>query len=114
MSTSLNAVEYNRMQAGRPRSGGEGDPLASAFLFFAGMSPAILKYRRDQRIAGVPPALCRKANKKAVEMSTSLISGCVQPLAGETPAIRRRRRSFSVCIPFFCRRFACDLSDNFL
>ncbi|MDR2170076.1 MAG: hypothetical protein LBP59_08040 [Planctomycetaceae bacterium] len=29
------------MQAGRPRSGGECDPLASAFLFFAGVSPAI-------------------------------------------------------------------------
>jgi hypothetical protein len=57
--------------------------------------PAILKCRRDQRIAGVPPALCRKANKKAVEISTSLISGLVQPLAGETPAI------------LGCRRFAC-------
>jgi hypothetical protein len=37
--------------------------------------PAILKSRRDQRIAGVSPALCRKANKKAVEIKTSLIGG---------------------------------------
>ncbi|MDR2169099.1 MAG: hypothetical protein LBP59_03055, partial [Planctomycetaceae bacterium] len=31
------------------------------------------------RIAGVPPAICRKANKKAVEILISLISGCTQP-----------------------------------
>jgi hypothetical protein len=37
--------------------------------------PAILKSRQDHRIAGVPPALCRKANKKALEIKTSLISG---------------------------------------
>ncbi|MDR2169205.1 MAG: hypothetical protein LBP59_03595 [Planctomycetaceae bacterium] len=30
------------MQARRPRSGGEYDPLAPAFIFFAGVSPAIL------------------------------------------------------------------------
>jgi hypothetical protein len=37
--------------------------------------PAILKSRRDHRIAGVPPALCRNANKKALEIKKSLISG---------------------------------------
>jgi hypothetical protein len=34
-----------------------------------------LKDRIRRRIAGVPPAFCRKANKKAVEILTSLISG---------------------------------------
>jgi hypothetical protein len=38
-------------------------------------TPAILKYRQDQRIASVSPAICRKANKKAVEDITSLIGG---------------------------------------
>jgi hypothetical protein len=37
--------------------------------------PAILKSRRDRRIAGVPPALCRKANQKSVAILRSLISG---------------------------------------
>jgi hypothetical protein len=37
--------------------------------------PAILKSRRDRRIAGGWPALCRKANKKALEIKISLISG---------------------------------------